>query len=74
MSKAKVAILKTRPETAIDDYIRLFELSGGPGALDRTLTTILKDNISWHYPFPSANTTPWQLEGTDPGAEKERLR
>ncbi|MBN1402359.1 MAG: DUF362 domain-containing protein, partial [Anaerolineae bacterium] len=22
------------------------------------------DNISWHYPFPSANTTPWQLEGT----------
>ena len=32
--------------------------------LDRTAPTILKDNISWHYPFPSANTTPWQLEGT----------
>lgn len=30
-----------------------------PGA-----TTILKDNISWHFPFPGANTTPWQLEGT----------
>ena len=27
-------------------------------------TTILKDNISWHFPFPAANTTPWQLEGT----------
>jgi uncharacterized protein (DUF362 family) len=27
-------------------------------------TTILKDNISWHFPFPGANTTPWQLEGT----------
>jgi uncharacterized protein (DUF362 family) len=26
--------------------------------------TILKDNISWHVPFLSANTTPWQLEGT----------
>ena len=26
--------------------------------------TILKDNISWHFPFPAANTTPWQLEGT----------
>jgi uncharacterized protein (DUF362 family) len=26
--------------------------------------TILKDNISWHFPFPGANTTPWQLEGT----------
>ena len=30
----------------------------------RGATTILKDNISWHYPFPGANTTPWQLEGT----------
>jgi hypothetical protein len=33
-------------------------------ALDLTATTILKDNISWHFPFPAANTTPWQLEGT----------
>src|SRR5207248_1885282 len=23
-----------------------------------------KDNISWHFPFPGANSTPWQLEGT----------
>ncbi|HVY32261.1 MAG TPA: DUF362 domain-containing protein [Polyangiaceae bacterium] len=28
------------------------------------MTTILKDNISWHFPFPGANTTPWQLEGS----------
>ena len=28
------------------------------------MTTILKDNISWYFPMPSANTTPWQLEGT----------
>ncbi|MDY6874595.1 MAG: hypothetical protein SWK90_00095 [Chloroflexota bacterium] len=27
-------------------------------------STILKDNISWHSAMPSANTTPWQLEGT----------
>src|SRR5204863_8288827 len=33
-------------------------------ALDPRATTILKDNISWHFPFPAANTTPWQLEGT----------
>jgi len=33
-------------------------------ALDPGSTTILKDNISWHFPFLSANTTPWQLEGT----------
>jgi len=33
-------------------------------ALNLQVPTILKDNISWHYPFLSANTTPWQLEGT----------
>ncbi len=32
-------------------------------ALKAQATTILKDNISWHFPFLSANTTPWQLEG-----------
>ena len=64
MSKAKVAILRTTPRTILDDTIRLFELGGGAEHLDRSAPTILKDNISWHYPFPSANTTPWQLEGT----------
>jgi uncharacterized protein (DUF362 family) len=64
MSKAKVAVLKTTPKSVLDDIARLFELGGGKAALDRNVPTILKDNISWHYPFPSANTTPWQLEGT----------
>jgi len=64
MKKATVAILRTKPDTVLDDVVRLFELGGGPAALDKSATTILKDNISWHYPFPSANTTPWQLEGT----------
>jgi uncharacterized protein (DUF362 family) len=40
------------------------ELAGFREHLDPSATTILKDNISWHFPFPSANTTPWQLEGT----------
>ncbi|MCL4368893.1 MAG: DUF362 domain-containing protein [Actinobacteria bacterium] len=61
---AKVAILKTTPGTVLDDYQRLAELAGLRQALDPGATTILKDNISWHFPFPSANTTPWQLEGT----------
>ena len=30
MGKAKVAILKTGPQTVLDDYVRLFELGGGP--------------------------------------------
>jgi len=64
MKKARVAILKTSPATVLDDYVRLFELGGGPATLDKGRGTIIKDNISWHYPLPSANTTPWQLEGT----------
>jgi uncharacterized protein (DUF362 family) len=64
MSKAKVAVLKCRPETILSDIERLTELAGMKQALAAGKTTILKDNISWHYPFPAANTTPWQMEGT----------
>jgi uncharacterized protein (DUF362 family) len=63
LARAKVAILRTTPASVLDDHGRAFELADGPAALDRGATTILKDNISWHYPFPAANTTPWQLEG-----------
>ena len=63
-TKSKVAILKTRPETVLEDYVRLAELAGMKEALDPGATTILKDNISWHLLYPGANTTPWQLEGT----------
>ena len=64
MSKPKVALLETSPTGVLDDVLRVFELADGPRLLDKAAPTILKDNISWHYPFPSANTTPWQLEGT----------
>jgi uncharacterized protein (DUF362 family) len=59
-----VAIVRTTPDKALADYQRLFELGGGRAALQPGVTTILKDNISWHFPMPAANTTPWQLEGT----------
>ncbi|HEX2993246.1 MAG TPA: DUF362 domain-containing protein, partial [Anaerolineales bacterium] len=62
--KSKVAVLYTQPETVLYDYQRLFELADGKNALDTSATTILKDNITWHFPMPGANTTPWQLEGT----------
>jgi uncharacterized protein (DUF362 family) len=64
MSKAKVAVLKCKPETILQDIERLCDLAGMNHALAKNRTTILKDNISWHYPFPAANTTPWQMEGT----------
>ncbi len=61
MMKSKVAVIKTKPETVLEDFQRLTELAGMD--LDKKATTILKDNISWHFPFPAANTTPWQMEG-----------
>ncbi len=63
MAKSKVAVLKVQPETILRDIARLCDLAGMDQALARGATTILKDNISWHYPFPGANSTPWQIEG-----------
>jgi uncharacterized protein (DUF362 family) len=63
-NKAIVAALRTRPDRVLDDYSRLMDLAGARQFLAPGATTILKDNISWHFPFPAANTTPWQLEGT----------
>lgn len=63
-TRGVVAVLRTSPESVLDDYDRLFELGRADQALAAGAPTILKDNISWHFPFPGANTTPWQLEGT----------
>src|SRR5215468_813046 len=74
MARSKVAVLKVKPETILADIERLMELGGVRQALAPGKTTILKDNISWHFPFPAANTTPWQLEGTIIGLQKAGLR
>ena len=73
MAKAKVAVLKVKPETILSDMERLCELADMKTALGAGKTTILKDNISWHYPFPGANTTPWQMEGTILALQKAGL-
>jgi uncharacterized protein (DUF362 family) len=70
MPKSKVAVLKTTPGTVLDDYVKLMELADFTNYLDKSAPTILKDNISWHFPFPGANTTPWQLEATVLGLKK----
>src|SRR5213596_726013 len=62
--RSRVAVLRVAPDTILPDIDRLVDLAGVSAALAGSSTTILKDNISWHFPFPAANTTPWQLEGT----------
>jgi uncharacterized protein (DUF362 family) len=61
---SKVYVLKTTPETVIGDYKKIFELAKVDTVLNPNTEVLLKDNISWHFPYLSANTTPWQLEGT----------
>src|ERR1041384_5001263 len=73
MAKSKVAVIKVRPESILGDIEQVCELAGMKQALARGATTILKDNISWHYPFPAANTTPWQMEGTILALKKSGL-
>ncbi len=62
-SKSIVAAIRTTPETVIEDYARLLDLVDHKSVLDPDATTILKNNISWHMLYPSANSTPWQVEG-----------
>ena len=61
--RSVVSVVKTNPERVLGDIREGMEAAGFREALSADSTTILKDNISWHLPYLSANTTPWQLEG-----------
>ncbi|MEW6111308.1 MAG: DUF362 domain-containing protein [Thermodesulfobacteriota bacterium] len=61
--KSIVAVRETKPETVLDDIRAAMHDARFTEFLDPSATVILKDNISWHFPFLGANTTPWQLEG-----------
>ena len=63
MSRPKVAVLKTSPQTVLDDYEKLMHLAEYQKYLPQDKDTALKINISWHYFYPACSTTPWQLEG-----------
>lgn len=63
MPKSKVAVLKTSPETVLDDIQKLMELADYEKHLPKENDTILKINISWHFYYPACSTTPWQFEG-----------
>ena len=63
MTKSKVAIMRTRPATVLEDYHRLMNLAGYQDVVAKDADTGLKMNISWHFFFPGASTTPWQIDG-----------
>jgi uncharacterized protein (DUF362 family) len=61
--KGKVAVLKTSPETVIEDYEKLMKLADFEGSLPKDNQTGLKINISWQTWYPACSSTPWQIEG-----------
>jgi uncharacterized protein (DUF362 family) len=61
--KSKVAVLKTNPETVLEDYAKLMHLADYQKYLPKDKDTALKVNISWHHFYPGCSTVPWQLEG-----------
>jgi hypothetical protein len=63
MSRATVAVLRTSPGTVLADYHELMNLAGYQRVVDSAAETALKINISWHFFYPAASTTPWQLDG-----------
>ena len=54
--KGKVAVLKTRPETILDDVGRVMQLAGYQEAPSKDLDTVLKINISWQTWYPACST------------------
>ncbi len=60
---ARVAVVRTRPETIVEDYGRVMELAGYRRTLSRDIDTLLKLNLSWTKYFPACSSQPWQVDG-----------
>jgi uncharacterized protein (DUF362 family) len=71
MSSSKVAILRTTPSTVLEDVHRLMNLAGYRSVIRKNADTALKINISWHFFYPAASTTPWQLDGVIRAMKKD---
>jgi uncharacterized protein (DUF362 family) len=61
--KGLVAVLKTRPESVLEDTERVMRMAHVDSALPRGVRTGLKINISWQTWYPACSSAPWQIEG-----------
>jgi uncharacterized protein (DUF362 family) len=60
---ARVAVVRTRPDTVLEDYARVMELARYRDTISRQRETLLKLNLSWTKYFPSCSSQPWQVDG-----------
>ena len=63
MPKPIVAVVKTSPETVLDDYRRLLHLAAYQSFLPQDTDLLIKLNLSWTKYFPACSSQPWQVEG-----------
>ncbi len=68
--KSRVAVVKTSPDSVLDDIERALKLARVENFLKKDVPTILKVNISWHFYYPGCSTTPWQLDGAASSLKK----
>ena len=78
MARPRIAVFRTTPASVLEDYGRLMRLAGCRQALDPSIPTLLKLNLSWTKYYPACSTQPWQLEGVlqtllEEGYDRARL-
>ena len=61
--KPQIFVIKTSPETVIEDYGKLMHLAKYQNYYSNDTKTIIKLNLSWSKFFPSCSSPPWQVEG-----------
>ncbi len=61
--KSQIFVVKTSPNTVLEDYKKLMRLTEYEKFYDKNNKTILKLNLSWSKFFPSCSSPPWQVEG-----------
>src|SRR5919201_6277261 len=74
----RVAVLRTRPETVVDDYRRPMHLANYQQFISPELPTLIKLNLSWTKYFPACSSQPWQVDGIattlrEDGYDRRRL-
>jgi uncharacterized protein (DUF362 family) len=76
--KSQIFVVKTSPNTVLEDYKKLMRLAEYEKFYDKNDKTILKLNLSWSKFFPSCSSPPWQVEGVlktmiDDGYDPKKL-
>lgn len=61
--KGIVSVIKTKPESVLDDIAQVMRLADFEAALPKGVKTGLKINISWQTWYPACSSAPWQIEG-----------